>query len=32
VEKEGGVETLLQTLDDESRKFQEATRPYWLYR
>ena len=32
VEKEGGVEALLRTLDDESRKFQDATRPYWLYR
>ena len=32
VEKEGGVEALLQTLDDESRKFQDATRSYWLYR
>jgi uncharacterized protein YbbC (DUF1343 family) len=32
VEKEGGVEALLQTLDDESRKFQDVTRPYWLYR
>ena len=32
VEKDGGVEALLQTLDDESRRFQDATRPYWLYR
>ena len=32
VEREGGVEALLQTMDDESRKFQDATRPYWLYR
>jgi uncharacterized protein YbbC (DUF1343 family) len=32
VEKEGGVEALLQSLDDESRRFQDATRPYWLYR
>jgi uncharacterized protein YbbC (DUF1343 family) len=32
VEKEGGVEALLQALDDESRRFQDATRPYWLYR
>ena len=32
VEKAGGVEALLQTLDDESRRFQDSTRPYWLYR
>ena len=32
VEKEGGVESLLRSLDDESRSFQDATRPYWLYR
>jgi uncharacterized protein YbbC (DUF1343 family) len=32
VEKEGGVEALLPTLDAESRRFQDATRPYWLYR
>ena len=32
VERDGGVEALLRTLDDESRKFQDATRPYWLYR
>lgn len=32
VEKEGGVEALLRTLDAESRTFQDATRPYWLYR
>jgi uncharacterized protein YbbC (DUF1343 family) len=32
VEKEGGVEALLPTLDAESRSFQDATRPYWLYR
>ena len=32
VEKEGGVEALLPTLDAESRRFQDVTRPYWLYR
>ena len=32
VEKEGGVEALLPTLDAESRRFQDTTRPYWLYR
>jgi uncharacterized protein YbbC (DUF1343 family) len=32
VEKVGGVEALLPTLDAESRSFQDATRPYWLYR
>ena len=32
VEKEGGVEALLPSLDAESRRFQDVTRPYWLYR
>ena len=32
VEKEGVVEALLPTLDAESRRFQDTTRPYWLYR
>jgi len=31
VEKEGGVEALLRTMEAESRQFQDATRPYWLY-
>jgi uncharacterized protein YbbC (DUF1343 family) len=32
VEKEGGVEALLRTLDAESRRFQAETRKYWLYK
>jgi uncharacterized protein YbbC (DUF1343 family) len=32
VEANGGVEALLKTMDEESHRFQDATRPYWLYR
>ena len=31
VEREGGVEALLRTMDGESRRFQGETRRYWLY-
>ena len=31
VEKEGGVEELLQVMERESAAFAETTKPYWLY-
>ena len=32
VETDGGIEALLRTMDDESRRFEAAARQYWIYR